>query len=161
MKATIQHETLGEIVYDENYWTGKKKLFQNGTELTKVDKRTFTAANGEQLSVKGGFLFGAILLYGGQAIQLTPKIKWYEIVLSLLPLMLFLIWGNVVELCKIVPIVGGALGGAIGGIMFALEIYFIRAVKPIWLKLIIALVIFGAAFGIGAGLGYAIVDALT
>ena len=161
MKTTIQHAELGELVYEENNWTGKKKLTQNGVELSKIDKRTFTTPNGETLTIKGNFLFGASLVYGTTETPLTSKIKWYEIVLAVLPFMLFIVWGNLPALCRIVPIVGGALGGAIGGLLVVLEIYLMRISKPLWLKIVIGVLGLGVAFGIGAGIGYAIVSAIS
>lgn len=41
MKVTVNHPVHGEIVFEENFWTGKKKLSVNGKKLQKVGKKTF------------------------------------------------------------------------------------------------------------------------
>lgn len=158
MKQTIQHEKYGEILYNENFWTGKKSLSMNGVPLTKISKKEFQTANGVTGTVTGSFLSGACLSIGGETIRLTPKITWYEIVLCLLPFILIMIWGNVVELCLIVPVVGGAIGGAISGMLSVVSLFVMRSVKPVWAKILIGIGFVGATFGICCGIGFAIIS---
>lgn len=158
MKQTIQHEKYGEILYNENFWTGKKSLSMNGAPLTKISKKEFQTANGVTGTVTGSFLSGACLSIGGETIRLTPKITWYEIVLCLLPFILIMIWGNVVELCLIVPVVGGAIGGAISGMLSVVSLFVMRSVKPVWAKILIGIGFVGATFGICCGIGFAIIS---
>ena len=40
MKNEIKTD-CGTILYEESVWTGKRKIFLNGKELTKVNKKTF------------------------------------------------------------------------------------------------------------------------
>ena len=48
MKTEIKTD-CGTILYEESVWTGKRKLFLNGKELTKVNKKTFVyEENGEK-----------------------------------------------------------------------------------------------------------------
>ncbi len=42
MRVVVQHESLGEIIYEESFWTGKKKLFIGGEELAKISKKNFS-----------------------------------------------------------------------------------------------------------------------
>ncbi len=161
MKQKIQNEKYGEILYNENFWTGKKSLSINGTPLTKISRKEFQTENGTVGTVKGNFLSGASLLIDGETIRLTPKITWYEIVLCLLPFILVMIWGSSVELCKIVPVVGGAIGGGLSALLSCVGLLFMRSVKPIWAKILIALAAIGVTFGVCCGIGYAIVGALT
>lgn len=109
--------------------------------------------------ISGNFLYGAMANINGETIRLTDKVKWYEIVLCMLPFILPLTWGNIPALCKIVPIVGGAIGGAIGGLLSFIGLLGVKSVKPIWLKIVIALISLGVTFGICAGIGYAILFA--
>lgn len=160
MKQTIQHETYGEILFEENIWTGKKSVSIGGIALEKIAKKEFKLPDGGAAIIKGGFLQGAVLSVNGEDIRLTPKIKWYEVLLCVWPFILTIVWGNVPALCAIVPIVGGAIGGAIGGVFCVLGLYGIRSVKPIWLKILIALASFGVTFGICCGIGYAILAAV-
>lgn len=161
MKQTIQHETYGEILYEESVLSGKKSIAMGGVPLEKVSKKEFKMQDGTTVTVNGNFLLGATVNVKGETIGLFPKVKWYEIVLCILPLLLTLTWGNSTTLCAIIPVVGGAIGGAIGGIFSVLGLYGIRLVKPIWLKILIALVSLGATFGICVGIAYAILGALA
>ncbi len=159
MKQTIQHERYGEILYSENFWTGRKSLSFNGVPLTRISRKEFQTENDGTGTIKGSFLTGAYLSINGENIQLTPKIKWYEIVLCLLPFILIMVWGNSVALCKIVPVVGGAIGGGLSALLSFTGLFFMRSVKPVWAKILIALAAIGVTFGVCCGIGYAIVGA--
>lgn len=164
MQVTINHPRFGMIDYTESFWTGKKKITINGVELVKADRTHYAFPDGKLISVTGNFLSGAAVEIDGERISLTEKIKWYEILLGCLPLILVLIWGNSPALVKVIPVVGGAIGGAIdggigGGIsggLSALSIFFIKSVKPIGLKILIGIGMMAVAFGVGALLGIAI-----
>ena len=81
MKKIIKHEVYGEIVYEENFWTGKKSVTIDGIPLEKISKKEFKLQDGNTVSIEGGFLQGSNLNIKGESLMLTPKIKWYEIVL--------------------------------------------------------------------------------
>ena len=105
MRAIIQDEKLGEIVYEENSFTGKKKISINGVECVKVKKRVFelnTEEGTKEIVLKGNAIIGLTLESEGREIILIEKIKWYEIILGILPILLVITWGNNVALCKIV-----------------------------------------------------------
>ena len=146
MKCIIKHERLGEITYTENAWTGKKSLYIGGQKLEQPSKSVFMTAYGERIELRGNFFRGTQLLIGSETIAVTPACKWYEYVLSAIPFVLVMIWGNAVPLCEIIPIVGGALGGAIGGLSFALCLLALRKVKNIALKILISVGITGVCF---------------
>lgn len=160
MKTVIQHQTYGEIVYDESAWTGKKAVSIGGTPLEKLSKKEFRMQDGTTVTVKGGFFQGAGLDIKGETIVLTPRVKWYEIVLCILPLLLTLVWGNVPALCMIVPIVGGAIGGGIGGLFCIFGLWGMKSVKPVWLKILIGLGSFAVTFAICYGIAIAILAAM-
>ena len=45
MKKEAQ-TNLGTILYEENFWTGKRRISLNGKELVRVNKKTFVIENG-------------------------------------------------------------------------------------------------------------------
>ncbi len=161
MNVTINHAEFGDIVYEESFWTGKKTVSINGTPLEKISKKQFRLQDGGTVTVSGNFLQGACLNLNGETIRLTPKLKWYEVVLCILPLIFTLTWGNIPALCDIVPVVGGMIGGAIGGVFSMVGLYAIRSVKPLWLKIVIGIASFALTFGICCGIGYALISALN
>lgn len=144
MLHEITHEKYGEIVFDENFWTGKKKLSINGTLLNKVARRKYSLNHDgaeKEVTLVGNYLAGSSIEIDGEKIQLTPRIKWYEMIIPIIFAAILLFWGTSVELCKIVPILGGAIGGAINGIFTILNIFCVKSVRKIYLKIIIAIVI--------------------
>lgn len=140
MKFKLQHAVYGAIDYEEDFWTGKKEILVNGTKLEKRDKTTFLMhvdAENVVIRVQGGFLTGVSLLIGGEVLPVTPKSKWYELVCSAAIFVLILIWGNNPALCSILPIVGGAIGGAISGLAACVNLFSMRSAKSVVTKLLI------------------------
>lgn len=160
MKQVIQHEKHGEIVYEEGFFTGKRSITVGGVALENVSKKQFKWKDGRTVDVSGNYISGTRMVVDGETIYLTPKLRWYEIVLCILPFLLVLVWGNVPELCWIVPVVGGAIGGGVSGLFSIISLLVMKSVKPAWLKIIIGLAFLGATFGVCAGIGYAILAAL-
>lgn len=138
MKKVID-SALGEIVYEEGFWTGKKQISVNGESAVKQTKTTFLTAGGTELDLRGNFFSGVQLQVGDKSYEIIPKSQWYEYVLSVVPLLFILIWGNVPALVAILPVVGGAIGGLIGGLFFALNLLFVKKTNVIWQKLLITL----------------------
>lgn len=148
MQVTINHNFFGTITYTESFWTGKKEIMIGQIPLVKQSKNTFLLPGGDPnaiVTVKGNFLTGVSLVWGNETIPMTPAAKWYEWVLALLPLIFICVWGNSVPLCMIFPIVGGALGGAIGGVAFVCGLLFMKKTERIAYKLLIGLGVFAAA----------------
>ena len=75
MKNIIQNETLGEIVFEESVWTGRKKLSINGKPLTKVDKTTFKTEDDKTILLSGNFLSGYKMTIDGQVVFSYTKRK--------------------------------------------------------------------------------------
>ncbi len=146
MKSTIQNEKLGKIVFEESAWTGKKKISIAGKPLTKVDKTTFKTEDEKTLTLSGNFIQGCKMTFEDETIELTPSVKWYEYLLSALPFVFVMIWGNIVALCELVPIVGGAVGGLISAIFCCVNLVIIKKFKQWWLKLIISIITLGLTF---------------
>ena len=160
MENTVQHEKLGTITYEESFWTGRKSLSLNGNKLNQVSKNVFQTPDGTTITLKGNFLLGTKATVGTETIVLSPALKWYEIVLSIVPFIFIVVWGNVVTLCKIIPIIGGALGGAFCGLFIVLNLFFIKKVKNIFIKILITIGCFGLCFLICFLLGLAFLSIL-
>lgn len=160
IKQSIQSEKYGEILYEESFWTGKKALSFGGAPLKRISKKDFQTVDGRIGTVKGSYLFGSNLLIDDDDIRLTPKITWYEIVLWLFPIFLITIWGNLPQLCAIVPVVGGAIGGAISALLGCVGLFLMRGVKPVWTKVLIGLATTAVTFLVCFGVACAIIAAL-
>jgi hypothetical protein len=162
MKKIMQHPVYGEIVYEESLWTGRKTLSVNGTVLQKVSKDTYSIPLGDESTrgiLKGNVLTGVCLNISGEDIWIVPKAAWLDWVLSALPFMVIMLWGNNPRLCSIFPVVGGAIGGALGGVGAVITMLFVRSKKG-FVKVMTGLLIALATFAIGAVLGFVIVLAM-
>ena len=135
MRNITKHEVYGEIIYDESFFTGKKEVYINGVKLAKVDKKTYsyrtrvkltdefgnviyneydaplTKEINKNVEIKGNFLYGSTITIDNEEIEVSPKAKWFEIVLALFAPIFVVIWGNSASLCEIFPVVGGFIGG--------------------------------------------------
>ena len=140
MLNVINHEKYGEIIIEESFWTGKREIFINRQPLKKIGKREYEFKEDEKSTIvhlTGNFAGGLVAEINGEKIQLTPKLKWYETILPILLAVLIFVWGNNVQLCKIIPIVGGAIGGAIIGALTFFSIVISKSTKNILLKILI------------------------
>ncbi len=146
MKKVLEIENIGRVTYEESIWTGKKNISIDDKPLEKTSKTTFKMPDGRVIEAQGNFVIGATLKLENQTYEIFPSAKWYEYIMTFLPLILICVWGNLVYLCKIVPVVGGAIGGLISGLMSCLNLFLIKIVKPIWLKILIAIGITGLTF---------------
>lgn len=146
MKVIVTNEKYGEFVYEESFWTGKKELFLNGEKLEKSSKNVFLMNNGDAVYLKGNYLSGVHITINDETFPLMSALKWYDILLSLLPFILVLIWGNSRGLVNIVPIVGGAIGGLFGGLGTGINLLLSKSIKNIWLKIVITILVTGLTF---------------
>jgi len=158
MKATVNSNGK-TIVYEESFWTGKKTIIINGTECTKVNKTVYKY-NDTEVKLIGNFLTGAKLDMNGEVVVLIDKPSALEIILSSLILLFFLVWGNSVTLVKIIPLAGGAIGGAIGGGGLVVNIAVIREHKSVGMKCLMTLAVFAACAAINFILTALILGAL-
>lgn len=151
MREYVQHPVFGEIVYDENIWTGKKNLTVNGVPAIHVSKKEFIVG-GKRSVLQGSLYSGITLCIEGETITLSPKTKWYEFVLAALPLVFVLVWSNSRVLCAIFPVVGGALGGALGGLATVLSMFFMKKTDSLIEKMMIGISTLAATGLIGFAL---------
>ena len=146
MKEVFNHPTSGEIVYDENIWTGAKTLTIGGVPAFKTSKKSFVF-NGEQIILTGNTLTGVKLKIGDETIKIVNAPSWYETVLIILPFVFIMVWGNSPALCSIFPIIGGAIGGLIGGVAAVVSLVLMKKAQSPVKKILIGLgVLAGAIF---------------
>lgn len=159
MKEIIQHPAYGEIIYNENFWNGKKSLTVNGVGAQRISKKEYMI-NGKKAYLKGSFLTGSTLYIEDRVIPLCPKAKWYEIVLAIIPFLFLIIWGNSVSLCAIFPVVGGAIGGALGGGGAVISLIFMKNNKSPLVKVLIGIIAAAVIILIAFALALAILSIL-
>ena len=138
MKQIVEHALYGRIEYNENIWTGKRDITINGVRLTKAKKNVYVYDTGEakiNVSVQGNVYTGINLAVGEETIEVERKSAWYELACSISIFVIVLIWGNSTYLCSIVPIIGGAIGGAVSGLMGILNLRAMKTIKNVGVKL--------------------------
>jgi len=148
MKASITHPSYGEIVYSESIWTGKKSLIINGTAVQPVSKTEFMIGENKAV-LKGNYLTGVSLSIGDETIELSPKSKWYEIVLAVLPIVFLLTWGNSATLFSIFPVIGGAIGGALGALGSVFSMLLMKKSQSPAVKILTGIGFFAATVIVG------------
>ena len=141
MKTVINHPTYGEIVYDESFWTGKKTLTVNGTTCFAISKKEFMVGD-QKVLLSGNLYLGIRLSIDQETIEISPRPAWYEIVLAILPILFLLTWGNSPALCAIFPVVGGAIGGAVGAVFSLSSLLLMKKSKSPAIKLLIGVGMF-------------------
>ena len=162
MKKTIQHPVFGEIIYEEGLWSGKKTISIHGVMLQKVNKDTYCwDHDGQQhrVTLRGNMLTGSSMIVDSEEYVISPKPTLFDWLLSFLPFGIIMIWGNNPLLCSIIPVAGGAIGGALGGAGLVITMLKIREKRGIK-KVLIALLATLITFAVGAALGFGLVLAL-
>jgi hypothetical protein len=147
MKASILTEKYGEIVYEENIWTGKRKVNVGGKEFKKINKKTFVGEiNGERIGVaiSGNYISGVFIDINGEKFRVIESAKWYDYLIAFIWLIPYFVWANSPVLCAILPIVGGGLGGAVAGVFLATGLLLIKSNKNIAAKIGISFAFFAA-----------------
>ena len=163
MKTTVCSESFGEIIYEENAWTGKKDLSINGVQLNKTSKKTFEYNNGESVTtvtLKGSVMSGVTATIGDETVKIVTAPQWYEIALSVFIFAFVLVWGNSVALCSIFPIVGGAIGGAISGALAVVNLMVVKNIKNIGGKILVSIGIFVLTVAICATIAFALLSTM-
>lgn len=160
MKSEVTHNKLGNIVYEENFFNGKKSLIVNGNVLHQRSETVFVEVDEEkeiEYQVTGNFAAGVVVKAKGVSVQVVPKTPGYEYIIYFLPLILVLVWSSIVQLCEIIPVTGGLIGGAISGAISFASLVFAKCKKNLSTKILISLAATAIAFTICALLGMLIV----
>lgn len=136
IELTVEDKPL---VYEESFWTGKRKLTYCGKELKRGNNKKFILepqSEGEdvvEFDVNGNIFKGVTVsasVFSGAVIIRKP-LTWVEYVLVILPI--------------IPSVLFGAIGGAIGGLFAAASLYLLPKIKPIWLKIVVGIEICAVA----------------
>ena len=130
MKYVTNHPTYGEIQLDWGFWTGKFKLAIGGKELKKVSKTGFELQLPDSeapvsVQVFGNNFKGFGVMIGTQPIQLSPPAKWYDIVLSVIPAVIWFI------------MIGGAIGGGLGALSALTSLFLMIRTRSLLIKILI------------------------
>ena len=143
MRVILQVPDIGDVIYEESYWTGKKTISINGKIFRKASKTTYVHTDGEKeyyITVNGSFLSGVSITFGnGFTVIVTEKPAWYEWILSGAGFLFVLIWGNVPASVDIFPVIGGAIGGAIAAAIGCFSLIMMKDRKEVWQKLLIGI----------------------
>ena len=138
----IVESNFGTIIYDENFWTGKRRIAIGGVELSKIDKKTYSYKLEEReiyVNVKGNFLSGVQLEIDGQKVQVVEKTGALIYIIAILPIIFVCVWGNVPQSVEIFPVVGGAIGGGVSALISFGAVVIAKGMKQKWLRPLIAL----------------------
>lgn len=152
-----------ELVIRESVWTGKKEIALGGVDFKKVKGPLYRSETGEEITVKGNSFsyLGMKAIGKGFETEIYPPKKWYEWLLTLLPVVLAISLGIVGGV--VAGVIGGALQGAVfglfGGVCAFCANLVCRKVETVWLKILllceIVIISALAGFFIGYGLGLA------
>ena len=141
MKAVIQHPVYGEIAYAQGALNGRS-LTIGGVPLRRVSSTDYEysppGAPPEPVRLYGNFLTGVSLSLRGEEIPVIPRLCWPQAVFSALIFAAVLLWNMIPALMRLLPTVGGALGGLVGGIAAVVNVNLIRR-RPLWLGALISL----------------------
>lgn len=164
MKTKIMHDVYGEIVYDESFWSGKKRISVDGKTLTKSKRNIYVYQDpNTSLTVvlKGSVLFGLTMTINhGAEITIASPPKWYEIVIAVCILCIGIVLGNS-PFAAVFPLVGGALGGAISGVMAVLALMVVKPIPKVPVKLLVGIGLLALTFFICHIVGLLFLAALT
>ncbi len=164
MELTKDIENLGQVKYTESFWTGKKTLFINGIEAKKLTSKSFEYIDADKkyyIELKGSFFFGLKMIFNNNTYVLENAFKWYEYLIALISFVFVLIWGNSVALCKIIPIVGGAVGGGVSMLGSILSLLAMKTQKKPILRIVVGLLTCLASIAVCALIGFIIVSAIS
>lgn len=132
-----------ELVFEENIWTGKVTISLGGYPLNKIDKKSyFVRINGVDKTLRyvGNKSSGSYLELDNKKYPVYEKQSWYIWPLIVLPFILIMVFGNIKYFAQNgFPVVGGAIGGGISGLMCALALYAVLNTKKPIFKVLIAL----------------------
>lgn len=121
------------LVYEESFWTGRRKLTYCGKELKRVNNKNFVLepqGEGDEavgFTVNGNMFKGVAISASvfAEPVKVTKPLTWVEYVLVTLPI--------------IPSVFFGLIGGAIGGLFAAASLCFLPKIKPLWLKIVVGI----------------------
>ncbi|MBO4983001.1 MAG: hypothetical protein J6D23_02995 [Clostridia bacterium] len=139
MKQVIQNEKYGTIEFTEGNLIGNRTISINGELLSKKSNKKFQMNDGTIVEVKGGVFTGIKLQINNDEIKLSNSLTWYEIAILIAGFVFLMVWSNSVALCSIIPMIGGAIGGALYALSAVLGFSFSSKQKSPLIKIAISL----------------------
>lgn len=143
----------GTLKVDFNPYTENAIISINDISAVKISKKTFEIIDisfneGQELTIKliGNIFKGIIVDIEGETYRVTDAISWYEYIISIGLTALTIAWGNIVGLVKILPLVGGAIGGLTAGFGFVLGLALSRLTNNRLLRIFIIIGFCALAF---------------
>ena len=131
----------GELKIEYNLF--KFKVYQNGNELKKLGRTTYSIAmtDGvtEKIKVLNNAIKGYMVDYRGQRIKLEKSLNVLEVILAFIPIAIFCF--GVIAFGGLGGIIGGALIGFGVGMSLVLGCNLMRQIKGFGLQLIVMIVI--------------------
>lgn len=164
MKFTVNSEKYGKIEYFESAWTGKKSLTIADRPLVQTSKDSFvhkTTIGDLGVKINGSYMRGVTIDIAGDKIEIIEKPKWYVLTLIILFAIIPIAWANVPSLVKILPIVGGAIGGGFVGVCAVASYMLTRIVKKPIHKILVTIAVFLISIAILYLLGILLITALV
>lgn len=117
MEISVVTQSGANLIYSESIWTGRKSLYVNGKQATKIKRRLFVISdannNNIQYEIKGNLLTGVSVVSSIGEETILAKNKWYDWVM-LVVAMAGIVFGSV--FC-------GAIGGGLSAICCMLAAY--------------------------------------
>ncbi len=132
MRVIICDESTAnvELVYCENFFTGRRKLTYGGVELVRRSNKVFvlpaTEERAKQIFSVAGNAFKGVSVSSAllpTAVMVRRKLTPLEYILAILPL--------------IPSVFFGAVGGAVGGLFVAISLFLQVQIKSRVLKIIV------------------------
>ncbi|MBE5731988.1 MAG: hypothetical protein E7353_03035 [Clostridiales bacterium] len=157
MTSNFKSENYGEIVYEENFWTGKRKITINGKTAEKLSKNVYRHIENDiecKICMTGNFFTGEKLTIldeknpnNSEIIQVVDGYKWYEFVCAIIGFVFVIAWNFVsVDIYVQFPLVGGAIGGGVSAFLAMLGLCVAGMFKKTWTRILIVLL--GSILGI-------------
>ena len=132
-----------ELTYEENFWTGKRTITYDGIPLQKIKRGLYEfeyQGKTEKLIVKGTQLIGIKITLFGNTFQIERNITWYEFTLSILSFVacLVFIFLNHFKNAWLATLTGGIFGG-LGGGLFVTNLYLMKRIDKLYIKIILSI----------------------
>lgn len=142
MKHSFIHHKYGKFVFTESEIFGKKRLYLEGRELTRISRKSFAMIkNGlvNPIFIEGNWIIGTTLIIDGEKIDVNKSIRWYEVVFYIFPIAFVCIWGNKVLSIIYFPVVGGFIGGAVSALISSIGLILSKKISKWYFKVLIGL----------------------
>ena len=139
-------------------------VMKNVQSFRYVSKDSFVYETLEEkiyFTIIGNIYKGSYLKVEEERFEIWSKTIWYEYILAIIPFILILIWGNSVSLCSIIPVVGGAIGGGVSGLLGFTSLIVMKNIKNPIYKILIGLGMIAATFIVCAVIASVMIGSLA